>query len=48
MGWPHHVIASRLRAGWSDLKSLTTPRERFKEQQFELIQKLDAATKVIA
>jgi len=48
MGWPHHVIASRLRAGWSDLKSLTTPRERFKEQQFELIQKLGAATKVIA
>ena len=25
MGWPHHVIASRLRAGWSEQRAVSEP-----------------------
>jgi len=43
IGWPHHVIASRLRVGWSDIRSLTTPRRWTDECANTILSKLNNA-----
>jgi hypothetical protein len=43
LGWPHHVICSRLREGWTDEKALTTPRRWKGDSQEEIISALQGA-----
>jgi hypothetical protein len=45
IGWPHHVIASRLRIGWDDFKCLTTPRRWSNECQDVIFSRLSNAVK---
>jgi hypothetical protein len=49
LGWPHHVISSRLREGWSDEEALTTPRRWKDESKSEILDALQRAVdKILA